>query len=75
MAYGIGLGHDRTAMASHCKPFAWYLCPAESKNHRKFLPSAVGTKRNRDLEGLACRVVMDSPCHPLVREGQNGDQP
>ncbi|GFV01119.1 transposable element Tcb1 transposase [Trichonephila clavipes] len=33
MAYGIGLGYGITAIASCCKPFAWYLCPAESKNN------------------------------------------
>ncbi|GFT57433.1 uncharacterized protein TNCV_4515311 [Trichonephila clavipes] len=40
MAYGIGLGHVRTAMASQCEPFNWYLCAAERKSHythRKFL--------------------------------------
>ncbi|GFX34949.1 histone-lysine N-methyltransferase SETMAR [Trichonephila clavipes] len=31
MAYGIGLGHVRTAMTSQCEPFAF--CIAESKNH------------------------------------------
>ncbi|GFV84898.1 hypothetical protein TNCV_4298801 [Trichonephila clavipes] len=33
MAYGIGLGHVRTVMASQCEPFAWDLCAAESKDH------------------------------------------
>ncbi|GFW29292.1 hypothetical protein TNCV_742341 [Trichonephila clavipes] len=31
MAYGIGLGHVRTAMASQCEPFAWLFCPAENQ--------------------------------------------
>ncbi|GFT48541.1 hypothetical protein TNCV_2783291 [Trichonephila clavipes] len=33
MAYGFGLGHVGTAMASQCVSFAWYLCAAERKNH------------------------------------------
>ncbi|GFW84361.1 hypothetical protein TNCV_1132301 [Trichonephila clavipes] len=33
LAYGIGLGHVRTAKASQCEPFAWFLCAAESKSH------------------------------------------
>ncbi|GFY17403.1 hypothetical protein TNCV_658161 [Trichonephila clavipes] len=30
MAYGIGMEHVRTAMASQYEPFAWYLCAAEN---------------------------------------------
>ncbi|GFW12879.1 uncharacterized protein TNCV_3328121 [Trichonephila clavipes] len=29
----IGLGYVRTAMASQCESFAWYLCAADSKNN------------------------------------------
>ncbi|GFV85314.1 hypothetical protein TNCV_929431 [Trichonephila clavipes] len=43
MAYGIGLGHVRTAMAPQCEPLAWYLCAPEKDYD---LPSAMELSKN-----------------------------
>ncbi|GFS98623.1 hypothetical protein TNCV_2987491 [Trichonephila clavipes] len=62
MAYGIGLGHGRKAIPSHCKSFAWYLCPAEME--QCFLKQCIDPSGDLPvinfLTELLCRVSKKS---------------
>ncbi|GFW21784.1 zinc finger protein 112 [Trichonephila clavipes] len=58
IAYVIALGHDRTAVASQCNPFAWYLCAAESKNAATVL--AISEAYNLGFTFIECNIKQHS---------------